>query len=283
MLDSVLAALKDSHAQALAAGREAAKEERLRTETAVREERERGAVALNGERLRADAAVVALLTQQLGAVKYELDVSRGTVRARNLFEACLLDLATKRKLTKANSSTARLKALLNSYPALVSYVRACAIDNQADADTVLEKGRSLYITLSRPMHVVEKGTTPSAVFGGPVVDMCSLIAYSAIVRFSARDPALYLKGGETVPLVFRVVPTNEEATEEEVLAGPKLPLSDVSVELLLEEMPPVDEGGLLAGGEGEGRRRGERIRMRGGLQVLQLSPIQKCAHWGGDR
>ena len=226
-----------------------------RKDEAARLERERGAALLREQ----EAAV---WNERLEGKQHELDMARGTVRARPLYEACIHAIFARAQASlppdkvaafaSATSPSAKQGKLIEGAgcPALRAYLSMVAEDNDASPADVLSRARKMYGALSAPLHGEDKGATtatlPHELFG----DKADLLAFAAIARFAGRDPGLYLRGGARYPMVLRAPPQSCAATEGEVRAAP-LPANPtpVSVELLLEAeeaLAPAGGGGAEA-------------------------------------
>ena len=230
---------------------EEARLERERKDEEARLERERAAALLREQ----EAAV---WKERLEVMQHELDMARGTVRARPLYEACIHAIFTRALAAQppdkaaafatASSPSAKQGKLIEGTgcPALRAYLSMVAEDNSASPADVLSRARKMYGALSAPLHGEDKDastvTLPHELFG----DKANLLAFAAVVRFAGRDPGLYLRGGVRYPLVLRAPPQSCAATEGEVRAA-ALPASPtpVSVELLVEA-EEADAGGAEA-------------------------------------
>jgi hypothetical protein len=213
---------------------------------------------LEKARADTDAARAAIHCMELAGVLFRLDVARGLVRTRSLLEAFYCDIFDARrpapdKMPATPSSKQQLLLDGTFLPALVSYITVTAEENGAKAATVLQRARSLYGTLSAPMHASSEGGTPLEVFNESQLDRDAVIAFAAIARFAKRDPARYSRGGTSYMLRMRARPSDQRASEEDVRSGPELSPVLVSSGVLRGS----EEGGGGGGGEGEGEGEGE--------------------------
>ena len=152
----------------------------------------------------------------LAVAAHDVDVSRGLLNVRGLFEACVEDAwraAAPRVNPKERYATVsdKLRLLLrgDACPGLVAYLKVAAEDNGAPEGDLLRQAGRLYEVLSERLHsdaASGAGTTrlPAEVFERS--GRTTMVALAAVVRFSGRDIALYDAAGDAQPLRLRLPP-----------------------------------------------------------------------------
>jgi len=183
---------------------------------------ERAAASAVQERLRESLQrkEKAASAEREAHLRFKLDLSVGAVRARSLYERSLMDithnLPAKSKALLISAS-ARQAKLLDGHicPALPSYIYAVARANGAKGDVVLAQARRLYDALSRPLHSVQNidAPLPVALFDRDQGNE-ALLAFVAVVRFSGRNPALYVEGGQRKEIALPLPPQSCSDTIE---------------------------------------------------------------------
>jgi hypothetical protein len=222
-----------------AAARAVFAEKDLRLAASERELRERVAafereLAGKDERLedlrKAHAAALAVAA-------HDVDVSRGLLNVRGLFEACVEDAwraAAPRVNPEERYATVsdKLRLLLrgDACPGLVAYLKVAAEDNGAPEGDLLRQAGRLYEVLSERLHsdaASSVGTTelPAAIFDRSGRN--TMIALAAFARFTGRDLALYSfvgGGAQQQRLQLRrvgpLVPCHAELTREKLMLLP---------------------------------------------------------------
>jgi hypothetical protein len=261
---------REERAAERAAAERAAREERAAAEIAAREERAAAEIAAREERAAAERAAEradSLLREEairrdvqlsadarLADLQHELDVARGRVRARSLYEACLQTLTDSvlktdpqvaalppkgKAGTDLSTASGKQAMLLTSSAcrALPAYLVSMGAAYGVDGQVVLKQSRTMYSTLSRPLHSTQdmERPLPEALFYGEHGKE-RLLAYVSVLLLAGRSPSLYAKGGQPFPFAYRRPPRSLAASEAEVLAQPLLQ-SHVAADIM-EELAP---------------------------------------------
>ena len=173
----------------------------------------------------------------LAVAAHDVDVSRGLLNVRGLFETCVEDAwraAAPRVNPKERYATVsdKLRLLLrgDACPGLVAYLKVAAEDNGAPEGDLLRQAGRLYEVLSERLHsdaASSVGTTelPAAIFDRSGRN--TMIALAAFARFTGRDLALYSfvgGGAQQQRLQLRRVgplaPCHAELTREKLMLLP---------------------------------------------------------------
>ena len=254
-------AVREEREAAAEAARKEREAERVAAAQAAREEREAERAEARADSLRREEAIrqdaQLALESQLAAKQFEVDLARGCVRARPLYESCLQKLTDRvlsARLVGARPaaldlSPSGMEAMLLTSPACSAvplYIAAIGSANGANGQRVLKQARCLHGALCRPLHCTKDVDSPKRIslFDGEH-GRERLLAFVAVVLLAGRNPNLYALGSMTLPFYYHSPPSSLAASPAEVLKGP-LRLTHVALDFMAEaEAEEEAEGGEL--------------------------------------
>jgi len=199
--------------------------ERLKETSRVADERLKDAA----ERLVESKASSAVLVAN---ALYDLDVARGRLGARPLFEQSLLEVrrGTAQGVRSGGSKGVMSQVIDELLPAkagvasscqgLIAYLTVAATDNELNPEQVLRSAKELYSVMSKPVHSIPIGMPeplPEEVFSAWGAE--SRLAFSAIVTFSGRRISFYARRGALSPYKLRNI-SGCSVTVEAIRAAP---------------------------------------------------------------
>jgi len=197
---------------ALADGRSALADSR----SALADSRSALAAAL-ATQARALALTQALATSDYAALQHSLDVARGLLSVRAVLEQIAFDFSAQAKSPRAaRRSTTEALSDFCRQPAFVAYLDAVSRATQIKADKIAAAADSAYSLLSASIHNGVASASyadvhvPSDVFPNAV----TMVAVSAIFKFSRRDVRLYVHSSDVpaLPSPARTPPQSAPAS-----------------------------------------------------------------------